>query len=59
MGLNLGTGSTNVPINFTKDEINAHAKRFKTLDTDNKGYITVNDLRKYFKVSCIHHNTLP
>ncbi|KAJ8321071.1 hypothetical protein KUTeg_002658 [Tegillarca granosa] len=49
MGLNLGTGSTNVPINFTKDEINAHAKRFKSLDIDNKGYITVNDLRRYFK----------
>ncbi|XP_041374020.1 glycerol-3-phosphate dehydrogenase, mitochondrial-like isoform X2 [Gigantopelta aegis] len=37
------------PINFTKEEINTYAKRFKSLDTDNKGYITVNDLRKYFK----------
>ncbi|XP_021351671.1 glycerol-3-phosphate dehydrogenase, mitochondrial-like isoform X2 [Mizuhopecten yessoensis] len=49
MGLDLGTGSKNVPINFTKDEINVYVKRFKTLDHDHKGYITVNDLRKYFK----------
>lgn len=51
MGLDLGTGAKNVPINFTKDEINMYVKRFKTLDYDQKGYITVNDLRKYFKVS--------
>ncbi|XP_033728264.1 glycerol-3-phosphate dehydrogenase, mitochondrial-like isoform X2 [Pecten maximus] len=49
MGLDLGTGAKNVPINFTKDEINLYVKRFKTLDSDHKGYITVNDLRKYFK----------
>ncbi|KAL4216955.1 glycerol-3-phosphate dehydrogenase [Mactra antiquata] len=49
MGLDLGRAELNMPINFTKDEINQYAKRFKSLDTDNKGYITVNDLRKYFK----------
>ena len=51
MGLDLGRAEANVPINFTKDEINQYVKRFKSLDIDNKGYITVNDLRRYFKVS--------
>ena len=50
MGLDLGRAEANVPINFTKDEINQYVKRFKSLDIDNKGYITVNDLRRYFKV---------
>lgn len=49
MGLDLGRAEANVPINFTKDEINQYVKRFKSLDMDNKGYITVNDLRRYFK----------
>lgn len=49
MGLDLGRAEANVPINFTKDEINQYVKRFKSLDIDNKGYITVNDLRRYFK----------
>ena len=53
MGLDLGRVEANVPINFTKDEINQYVKRFKSLDIDNKGYITVNDLRRYFKVSCL------
>jgi Ca2+-binding EF-hand superfamily protein len=53
MGLDLGSGASNVPINFTKDEINAYVKRFKSLDRDNKGYISVNDLRRYFKVSLV------
>ncbi|XP_022325740.2 glycerol-3-phosphate dehydrogenase, mitochondrial-like isoform X1 [Crassostrea virginica] len=49
MGLDLGSGTSNIPINFTKDEINMYVKRFKSLDRDNKGYISVNDLRRYFK----------
>lgn len=49
MGLDLGRVTLDVPINFTKDEINQYVKRFKALDHDGKGYITVNDLRKYFK----------
>ena len=53
MGLDLGRAEANVPINFTKDEINQYVKRFKSLDIDNKGYITVNDLRRYFKVSSL------
>ncbi|CAH1788191.1 unnamed protein product [Owenia fusiformis] len=49
MGLALKAEAKNVPINFTKEEINEYVKRFHKLDTDKKGYITVNDLRRYFK----------
>lgn len=38
-----------VPLNFTKDEINTFMRRFKSLDVENKGYISINDLRRYFK----------
>ncbi len=50
MGLDLKDESKQVPINFTKDEINTYISRFRALDTGNKGYITVTDLRRYFKV---------
>ena len=50
MGLNLKDDRKSVPINFTKDEINLYMKRFRALDTDNKGYITITDLRGYFMV---------
>ncbi|XP_071101701.1 glycerol-3-phosphate dehydrogenase, mitochondrial-like isoform X2 [Haliotis cracherodii] len=50
MGLDIKKASEmQAPINFTKDEINMYVKRFKGLDYDNKGYITINDLRRYFK----------
>ena len=52
MGLNLKDESKNeVPINFSKEDINLYIQRFRSLDIDNKGYITVNDLRRYFKVT--------
>ena len=51
MGLDLKDESKNVPINFTKAEIDLYIQRFRAMDTGNKGYITVNDLRQYFKVS--------
>ncbi|GFS27196.1 glycerol-3-phosphate dehydrogenase, mitochondrial [Elysia marginata] len=38
-----------VPLNFNKDEINQFVRRFKSLDVENKGYISINDLRRYFK----------
>jgi len=38
-----------VPLNFSKAEVNKYVKRFKLLDSENKGYISVNDLRRYFK----------
>ena len=52
MGLNLKYQmKTNVPINFSKDEISTYIKRFRSLDTSNKGYITHKDLKVFFKVS--------
>jgi glycerol-3-phosphate dehydrogenase len=51
MGLNLKYQmKTNVPINFSKDELNTYIKRFRSLDASNKGYITHKDLRAFFKV---------
>lgn len=51
MGLNLKYQmKTNVPINFSKDEISTYIKRFRSLDTSNKGYITHKDLKVFFKV---------
>lgn len=51
MGLNLKYQmKTNVPINFSKDEISTYIKRFRSLDTSNKGYITHKDLKAFFKV---------
>ncbi|XP_025093776.1 glycerol-3-phosphate dehydrogenase, mitochondrial-like isoform X1 [Pomacea canaliculata] len=40
---------TQQQLNFTKEEINQYVKRFKSLDFDNKGFITINDLRSYFE----------
>ena len=52
MGLNLKYQmKTNIPINFTKDEISTYIKRFRSLDPSNKGYITNKELKAFFKVS--------
>ena len=56
MGLDLGKAALDMPLNFTKEEINSYVKRFNSLDTDKKGYITVIDLRNYFKVRTIAHD---
>ncbi|KAI8775863.1 glycerol-3-phosphate dehydrogenase, mitochondrial-like isoform X1 [Biomphalaria glabrata] len=50
MGLDIKKATEkDVPLNFTKDEINNYVRRFKSLDVENKGYISINDLRRYFK----------
>lgn len=51
MGLGMKGHRENIPISFSREEYTQYAARFRSLDTDNKGYITVNDLRNYFKVS--------
>ncbi|KAH3754670.1 hypothetical protein DPMN_189351 [Dreissena polymorpha] len=51
MGLDLGRMKLDEPVNLTKTEINDYIQRFRSLDKENKGYITVNDLRRYFKVT--------
>lgn len=51
MGQNARTQSvTEVSINLTADEMQKAKERFRMLDKDNKGHVTLNDLRKHFKV---------
>lgn len=40
----------NLDINLTIDEIRNYVNRFHSLDKEKKGYISVNDLRRSFKV---------
>lgn len=50
MGLNLKYQmKSNIPINFTKEEISTYIKRFRSLDASNKGYITNKELKAFFK----------
>lgn len=37
-------------IELSKDEINRFTKQFHSMDKDKKGYISINDLRRFFKV---------
>ncbi|CAD5119357.1 DgyrCDS7975 [Dimorphilus gyrociliatus] len=49
MGLGMKERSLrNIPINLSYEEIREMQKRFKSIDTSNKGFITVNDLRRHF-----------
>lgn len=50
MGLELGMeAKRNIPLNFTSDEVNEHVRTFRVIDSKNKGFVTFNDLRYYFK----------
>ena len=52
MGLHLKTTApTTTEVDLTDEETYMYMKRFQALDTDGKGFITINDLRKHFKVS--------
>lgn len=42
---------SDVALNLTKAEMQSARERFNILDRDRKGHITVNDLRRHFKVS--------
>lgn len=51
MGLNLKRDMRrNVPINFTRDEMSYYMKHFRQIDVDNKGFLTLNDLKRYLHV---------
>jgi len=51
MGLHLKTSApTTTQVDLTDEETYLYMKRFQALDTDGKGFITINDLRKHFKV---------
>ncbi|XP_045135586.1 glycerol-3-phosphate dehydrogenase, mitochondrial-like isoform X1 [Portunus trituberculatus] len=50
MGQNVNRASREkIPINLSKSEISEYVKRFNSLDTDKKGYISLNDLRASLK----------
>jgi len=51
MGLKTTTSPTGQLEAITEDEIELYIKRFRALDSDSKGFITVSDLRSYFKVT--------
>lgn len=38
-----------LPIDLTKGELKLHIERFRLIDQENKGYISINDLRRSFK----------
>lgn len=38
-----------IPINLTKEEIQLYIKRFQIIDKDNKGYVSINDIRRALK----------
>jgi len=54
MGLNLKRDMRrNVPINFTRDEMSYYMKYFRQMDTENKGFLTLNDIKRYLQVNLI------
>ena len=42
--------ASNVALNLTKEEMQTAKERFNQLDKDRKGHITVNDIRRHFRV---------
>lgn len=51
MGQNARVHSlSSVPISLTAEEMQAARERFGTLDKENKGHVTLNDLRRHFQV---------
>jgi len=38
-----------IPINLSKDEIQLYIKRFQIIDKENKGYVSINDIRRALK----------
>lgn len=54
MGLMVNRQSRDkIPISLTKDEIQMYIKRFQVIDKDNKGYVSINDIRRSLKVSLV------
>lgn len=52
MGLNLKRDMRrNVPINFTREEMSYYMKHFRQIDVENKGFITLSDLKRHLQVS--------
>jgi hypothetical protein len=52
MGLNLKRDMRrNVPINFTREEMSYYMKHFRQIDVENKGFLTLSDLKRHLQVS--------
>jgi hypothetical protein len=52
MGLNLKRDMRrNVPINFTREEMRYYMKHFRRIDVENKGFLTLSDLKRHLQVS--------
>jgi Ca2+-binding EF-hand superfamily protein len=52
MGLNLKRDMRrNVPINFTREEMSYYMKYFRQIDVENKGFVTLSDLKRHLQVS--------
>lgn len=43
-----------IPINLSKEEIQTYIKRFQIIDKENKGYVSINDIRRGLKVIFMH-----
>jgi Ca2+-binding EF-hand superfamily protein len=57
MGLNLKRDMRrNVPINFTREEMSYYMKHFRRLDVENKGFLTLSDLKRHLQVSILFWN---
>lgn len=50
MGLRLKPTLNTSYLHLSKDEINTYVKNFQRIDIEKKGYITLNDLRRFMKV---------
>jgi glycerol-3-phosphate dehydrogenase len=44
------TSRDKIAINLSKDEITQYIKRFQLIDKENKGYVSINDIRRALKV---------
>jgi len=52
MGLNLKRDMRqNVPINFTREEMSYYMKYFRKIDVENKGFLTLNDIKRHLQVN--------
>uniref|UniRef100_A0A6B2E8E4 Glycerol-3-phosphate dehydrogenase n=1 Tax=Phlebotomus kandelakii TaxID=1109342 RepID=A0A6B2E8E4_9DIPT len=50
MGMMVNRASRDkIPINLTKEEIQLYIKRFQIIDKENKGYVSINDIRRGLK----------
>jgi hypothetical protein len=51
MGLNLKRDMRqNVPINLTREEMSYYMKHFLQIDVENKGFLTLSDLKRHLQV---------